>query len=724
MKRMRTIAILLVLCLVVLPMGAMATDMPPEPPGGFGGGGAPGGPGGAGSAGQEFATFEEIQAHAAVEVADGSVYAVSGDVPAPEGTDFAGTMEIKGSATAEGISGLYIEGEELSNGLVLNLPDENSEFILGGEETFYEVDGKEYNSVIKVASGEGNNEAGYEAIHGVGAAMDSGSLIIENSYLSSDGPRSTSVYAHSTESPNATSLVVKDSKLVAHSDSIWMPSFKLLAGGARATLMMTRNNNWFYGSEVVSNNWGAISQDSVDAMSYVVNTSGIATDGGYGAYLTYGLRLYGSDLYAGQYGLFLCGTTDMLSDTGAAALEDETAMSKYPDFSVDAERVSHIGGAVNAVVVHNSLPDYTMVSKAEFRNSVLSTMEEDLPESVTPMAYDDEFFLPGVDPLGSGKGCGSAYFYNKNLFGSLVLIRSMNSDFTFDNTTTASSNGVLVQSVVTYDPPQAVGYLTPEQGAEVAGVNTTFLNGTYDGDVLHQDYQRGMTLTVGENATLTGKVVSGTYAAWNNLWSEESLTAMLEDDGYTPEIFDNDVWVEDVALNLIRAEDTVYEGTENFGVSVTVEKGGKWLVDGDSSLRSLTIEEGAEVAAPEGCTMTVYTGADVSNDKLFYDETGAQTLEALTPGTYENVVIRIEGEPTQEAPVAEEETSATEETPVVEEAPAVEEAPVVEEEPVAEEAPVTEEAPEEEGSSRTVIIVLVLAVAVLICVVAVNRKKK
>ena len=218
--------------------------------------------------------------------------------------------------------------------------------------------------------------------------------------------------------------MVKDSKLEAHSDSIWMPPFKLLAGGARATLLMTRNNSWFYGSEVLSNNWGAISQDSVDAMTYVVNSSGISTEGGYGTYLTYGMRLYGSELYGGQYGVFMCGTSDILTDTGEAALSDGDAMEKAPDYPVDTSRSSKVAAPFNAVVIHNSLPDITMVAKGVFRNTLLSTRTEDLPEQVTPMAYDDAFFLPGVDIVGSGNGCGAADFFNRNLYGSCLLYTS------------------------------------------------------------------------------------------------------------------------------------------------------------------------------------------------------------------------------------------------------------------------------------------------------------
>lgn len=722
MKKRLMALLLTMILLMSLALPVHGADVPPMPMEGGGPPAMPGGTGGGGgpaAAGQEFATYEEVRAHGGIRIENGEA------LQEPQDSDFAGALELDGAGfiTAQGISGLKLTGDQLSNGIAVEMASGTEVFTIGGEETPYEVEGKAYNTVIQVSSGEGNNDAGYEAVHGVGVGINAGELRIENSYISSEGPRSTPVYAFSTSSPQGTSVVAVNSTLKAHSDSIWMPPFKLLAGGARATLLMTRNNSWFYGSQVESNNWGAVSQDSVDAMTYMVNSSGISTQGGYGTYLTYGMRLYGSDLYAGQYGVFMCGSSDILTDTGAAAQSDTDAMSKVPDFTLDTERVSHVAAPFNAIVVHNSLPDYTMVAKGVFRNTLISTLTEHLPDSVTPMACDDEFFMPGVDILGSGNGCGASYFYNRNLYGSLALVRSMNADFTFDNAETYTSNGVLVHSVITYDPPSAVGYLTPDQSGSVSGVAATFLNGRYDGDILHQDYHRAMTVTVGENAVLTGKAVSGTYAAWNDLWSEEQLTAALEADGYSPDFFANDLWVEDVQTNLIRAEDTVYEGTENTGIALTVSAGGTWTITGDSSLKTLNLEEGAVVNVPNGCEMTVYADCNASNSLLFYDETGGTPVTELLPGTYENVVIRVTGTPIPEEEILEETASQApsemEDTPEV----SVEEPT---EEPSAQAAEAAAEVETSTEASDVTIwpIVIVLLVLALGVVLLVLRKRK
>jgi hypothetical protein len=116
---------------------------------------------------------------------------------------------------------------------------------------------------------------------------------------------------------------------------------------------------------------------------------------------------------------------------------------------------------------------------------------------------------------------------------------------------------------------------------------------------------------------------------------------MLADDGMTPDVFNNSKWVEDVQTNLIRSADTVYADTQNIGVKVTVASGAKWIVNGKSSVASLTIAEGGSVSAPEGSSLVIYTDCDASNSKTFYDTASGKKVDSLTAGTYNNVVIEV-----------------------------------------------------------------------------------
>ncbi len=566
-----------------------------------------------GSAGQEFGTFGEIVASAGVIVEDGAVIYVDNTA-----------VSASGEITAEGMTGAVITANE-ANGIAITMPTETDVYVIE-------------DSDISATAGTKNNDLGYEAAYGVGVGVCTGELWIKNSRISSEGARSTPVYMFSSSQPEATSLVVIDSEITTHTDSadIWMPPFKLLAGGSRATLLMTRNNTWIVNSAVTSNNWGAISQDSVDAFTYVINSTGTATEGGYATYLTYGMKLYASQLYGGQYGAFMCGTSTITTGTAADALADEAAMSKTPDY-VPEEQPTIIAAPFNAVVVHNSLPSLDMVAEGNFKDAVLSTFAEDLPDTVTPMAADDEFFMAAGAPFGVGSG--SSFFYNANLYGSLILVRSMNGDFTFDNTDARAANGVLVQTVVTFDPPSASGYLDVGEGETLPGVAVTFVNGEYDGDILHQDYQRRMTVTVGENGTLTGAIVSGTWQGWLDLWSEQTLTGVLDAYGYGEAPFESETWAADVQDNLTLADDAAYADTDNLGADVTVAAGGTWIVTDTSTLSSLTLEDGGVIAAPEGMTLTVFVDADASNALSAYE--GGAPIDELVPGAYENVIITV-----------------------------------------------------------------------------------
>ena len=576
-----------------------------------GSGGAGGQGGGTGAAGQEFGTYDEVKSAAGVIIEDGTV--IISD-------DFNGS--ITGDITENKMSDAKIEADE-ANAVAITLANETDTYLIE-------------NSDISASAGLLNNDLGYEAAYGVGIAVKTGELWIKNSTISSEGARSTPIYMFSTSQPEGTSLVAIDSVISTYTDKpdIWMPPFKLLAGGSRATLLMTRNNSWFIHCNLVSNNWGAFSQDSVDAMTYAINSTGTATEGGYGIYLTYGLKLYASQLYGGQYGAFMCGNSLLETGTAEAAMADEDAMSKTPDYEViDEETI--IAAPFNAVVVHNSLPDNSMLAVGNFKDAVLSTLLEDLPDTVTPMAADDEFFMNPDAPFGVGSG--AAYFYNKNLYGSLILVRSMNADFTFDNTKAYSSNGVLVQTVVTFDPPSASGYLSAGQGEGLPGVSITFKNGEYTGDILHQDYQRKMLVTIDENASLNAAIMSGTYQGWNNLWEKQNLEQILKEDGYDTLPFESESWDQDVMENLTIADDTAYAETENYGVDLILSENSVWTVTGDSSLSSLTIEEGAIVKALDGYKLTVYENADASNSNASY--TGGTEIQNLEAASYQNVIL-------------------------------------------------------------------------------------
>lgn len=81
-----------------------------------------------------------------------------------------------------------------------------------------------------------------------------------------------------------------------------------------------------------------------------------------------------------------------------------------------------------------------------------------------------------------------------------LLVKSANADVTIDGAQLLPQDGVLVRSIVNPDP-----YATKVGEQSVPGIHVTLRNAELRGDVLHQDGQRGMTLTL-NHARLHGAI--------------------------------------------------------------------------------------------------------------------------------------------------------------------------------------------------------------------------
>jgi hypothetical protein len=101
---------------------------------------------------------------------------------------------------------------------------------------------------------------------------------------------------------------------------------------------------------------------------------------------------------------------------------------------------------------------------------------------------------------------------------------------------------------------------------------------TASGNILHDDYQRDMQLTL-DNTALTGSIEQGTYDSWKALWAAQNVTGVD--------------WL----------QDTSWDGTNS--LAVTLENGSTWIVPADSTLTSLTISDNSTVSAPEGKTLVM-----------------------------------------------------------------------------------------------------------------------
>ena len=375
-----------------------------------------------------------------------------------------------------------------------------------------------------------------------------------------------------------------------------MPGNLLVAGNVRATLALSQSQEFYINSTVLSTNWGALSTDGAvpateegqkDLSVYTYGTLAHAIEGGYGSYsdLFCHVYFYGSDLesaeigiISGTYGEVVAGTIgDGEADPYMGAKLTDADKASQPD----KDKGSIISGGRNAIMVHSvSLPPYweyegysqeelpLYVASISVHGSVLRT-DKSLNMGVL---YDDQ---------------KQAYIDHTD--GTVILIKSTNTDIRLDSAEllpAPDGTGAIIQTV--YNNDNMFMNAVPD-GEQYPGVGITMTDMDVAGDVLHEDYQRDMNLTL-SGTSLTGAVNAFDCDHWNEVAAAEGFS--------------------DYAL------DASYETPH--GVNLTLENGSVWTVTGESTLTSLTIDSTSSING----TMTVdgaatpiaagtYTGAIV-----------------------------------------------------------------------------------------------------------------
>ncbi len=536
-----------------------------------------------------------------------------------------GTYELaaSGEITGSSISGVKLTGaSDQSNGIYLSEDDDAAQFTVGGKQDFYEVEGVgSFNSVIEVHAPETDPEC--ECWYGVGITTLGGILTVDNTYIHTEGYRASTIYTPSGD--HETDLIVKDSVLWADGGAhSFIPDFKLLVGSARGTLFLGEDL-WFYNTDVVARDWGAFSHDTntTDIQLYAVNSYGETYDGGYGIYALNGTQnyMYGTELVSSQYGMFVMGQGEAVFDETAAA--DEAALL-YADGEDFENRRALLAGGCNAAIFHvnGGVMEPGILT---IRNATVTTMPEDIVSKYgNEMHFDlDSYLLAPVK-------FGESWFYMQHCLGSLVATRSHGGIINFEEGAELKpANGVIVQTMIAYD--DMAGNIFRDSGStrELKDV-TVNVDTSVKGDILHEDYQRNMVINV--NSDYTGRVKTGSITAWNNLWTAENLQALLVAGGHEGDFVINDEVVANIRSCLVREENTAAY-TDVFGVTMNIASGACWIVEGESSVLTLNVADGAAVVADE-----IYVDCAFGADGLLDSATGT-AVEALTAGTYANVVL-------------------------------------------------------------------------------------
>lgn len=554
-----------------------------------------------------------------------------------------------GTVTTGGISGVMAKYDEIGDwdgsvifghfGAVLSGEDE-TEFVIGGKEDLYEVDGEGYNTVIILdaadrlepnALGEGTRDTkdAQEGDEGAGIYADMPNFLLENVYLYTLGYGRSALHL----TADVQDTVVRDSTIIALGDEgrdSSAPGIIMMYASSRPVLIESSGNTYFYNSDLISSDWGVYSLDGCyGANIYIVNCY---SENIYGGYSMYALGVenpntcwfYGSYAASAQYGTILCAAGKTY--TGALADAPEEALARLDDGTLGDTVLqngwSYIGGRTNAVTMQADISGAEVVGLFDAKHTIFDTL-----------AVLDRDGQPYVDTMDifdhkDDMGVGAAYYFLNHIHGSAFAIRSENVDLILDDCQVFTSNGVAIQTVVGYD--NMANGIKVKDGTEYYGVNVDVKNMDLTGDILHEDYQRKMTLSL-ENADLYGAVISGTHAAW-----QQAITDQIEAD-WTE--YDDELGHTKEAVFAALCEDESYETI--WGVRMSIDGDSSWTVTGDSSLYSLAVAEGASIAALAGHELEIYVDCQMSGTDTFYDHTTGTQVESLAAGEYTGVVILV-----------------------------------------------------------------------------------
>ena len=434
-----------------------------------------------------------------------------------------------------------------------------------------------------VASSEGSGGIVY-GYKGSGALTPSGAVNASGDLTVVENSAVISVGSSAVQDSSTTAIVVRDSVIAGIDPAptaplTGNPGNLLVAGNVRTTLALSQSHAYYIDSTIISSNWAALSTDGAvpatedgqeELSLYAYGTLARTVEGGYGAYsdLFCNLFLYGSDIEAaeigiisGTYGRVFAGTiADGEADAHMAAQLTEADISAHEDKALG----SIVSGGRNAVMIHSvNLPPYW-----EYEGY----SQEELPLYAAEITVYDSVLRTDLS-----LDMGVAYDAQKQAYidhtaGSVILIKSTNTEIDLTRSELIADprgTGAVIHTV--YNNDTMFMNAVPD-GEQYPGVFVSMTDMSVSGDVIHEDYQRDMYITLA-CSSLTGTVNAYDCAHWNEAASAEGFT--------------------DYAL------DASYETPH--GVYITLEDGSAWTVTGESTLAGLTIGEGCTVTG----TMTV-----------------------------------------------------------------------------------------------------------------------
>lgn len=416
-----------------------------------------------------------------------------------------------------------------------------------------------------------------KVLHNTPVQVGSGAKTINNTRIFYNGG---SAVQNSGESV----LVVRNSRIdgdtsVTTEPLSGNPGGLLVGGSIRTTLTLGQSQAFYINSEVNSKDWAALSTDGATMVTepgqkelslYTYGGTARTIEGGYGTYsdLFCNVYLYGTKLdsaeigiISGTYGAVTVGTIgDGEADKSVA--KQLTAADKKIQKNKRAGSV--ITGGRNAIMIHSvNLPPYWANEGYSKEEIPLHSGKISVHGSMlaTDLAIDKKLAYPAERQA-----------YIDYHAGSVIAVKSSNADIVLDQVTMkadSKGSGALIHTLINNDSKWMI---TVPDGETYPGVKVAMTDMKVEGNILHEDYQRDMYLSLADT-TLTGSITSGTVAQWNALCKEKGFESYIIDpDGYK----------------------TVH------GVHLTLASGSAWKVTGKSTLIALTIEKGADITSASG----------------------------------------------------------------------------------------------------------------------------
>ena len=267
---------------------------------------------------------------------------------------------------------------------------------------------------------------------------------------------------------------------------------------------------------------------------------------------------------------------------------------------------------MNAAVLCFDMAPYTeLAADITIENSVFTTAEEELVrEDGTPVGN-----LLDLDPSilhNDTISGGMEYFGLGYVNGATFWLRGCNSDLKIINSDLRSETGVLFHSTVDYSNWSGSNLA----GAEAVGYHISMKDMDVEGDIVHDDYQRKMFVTL-DGTTLTGAANyydCGAYADRMAAYvdeayaeAESSMAAWEAEHGAGSSL----LGTKEELLGWLVYDES-YDGAMT-GLELTLANGAVWNVTGVSTLTALNIGVGCTVNGvvtenPDG-TITVSPAA-------------------------------------------------------------------------------------------------------------------